>query len=783
MLERLAAAQPDQFVVDSFVVFTVAAWTEDSDAVVRRVKVAPLSPTVIVRSSAVTEDADATIAPGMFHSALHVPRDDAERLSRAIDKVIASYGRHAASRAALLENEIIVQSQLLHPLLSGIARLRSGESYVHVDYDTSLSTNAVTSGQACTSADFLLANSVSLPKVWAAVRQAIVSVQSLTAITDLLVEFAVSQDNRVHVFQARALDVKAALRPPVSTGVVAIIEEAATSIDRAGSIWSDMADWNPAELLGDRPQPLARSLFEFLISDGAWLLGRSSLGYRSVWPTRLVLSIAGKPYVDVRRSFLSLTPQHLRDDLAARLVEDRVTCLRSEPWLHDKVETVLLFTAADVARPPRTQGLLQRGMSARDVGEIERQLVELTNSLIEGQPAWATRDAGARSRLALRGSEGDVEGKADLPQLAKTIGQALARCRDDGVIPFARHARLAFVARDLVSRLRDVEALPPEWEAGWWAGVHTVVQDVALAVRGLAAGTIDRRDFNGRVGHLRARTFDICSPRYDAIEEVPILSDAASMSITGVDVADMTEPIGAALAAAGLRIPAAQFLAFAKQSIQLRETLKFEFSRVLSNALERIAVLGERLGIGRQDIAYVALPDLEHVASGLVSQQDARAYLLDVIAHRREEWQASRSAVLPDLIFEGMDLRFVPQREGRPNFITDQTVDGEIKVIEGGWNTVSESLDSKVVAIESADPGFDWIFAFQLAGLVTKYGGATSHMAVRCEQLRIPAAIGCGEVLYREAIGSTRVRLDCAARRVTSLAATATTVPLSSARV
>lgn len=65
--------------------------------------------------------------------------------------------------------------------------------------------------------------------------------------------------------------------------------------------------------------------------------------------------------------------------------------------------------------------------------------------------------------------------------------------------------------------------------------------------------------------------------------------------------------------------------------------------------------------------------------------------------------------------------------------------------------------------IERADPGYDWIFLTKIAGLITKYGGANSHMAIRCAELDIPAAIGCGEQIFEQAKQSASLLLDCAA--------------------
>ena len=70
-------------------------------------------------------------------------------------------------------------------------------------------------------------------------------------------------------------------------------------------------------------------------------------------------------------------------------------------------------------------------------------------------------------------------------------------------------------------------------------------------------------------------------------------------------------------------------------------------------------------------------------------------------------------------------------------------------------------LSNKIVLIENADPGYDWIFSMNIAGLVTKYGGANSHMAIRCAEFQIPAAIGCGEQRFEVLKNSNKIMLDC----------------------
>ena len=72
-----------------------------------------------------------------------------------------------------------------------------------------------------------------------------------------------------------------------------------------------------------------------------------------------------------------------------------------------------------------------------------------------------------------------------------------------------------------------------------------------------------------------------------------------------------------------------------------------------------------------------------------------------------------------------------------------------------------DNLKGKIVLVESADPGYDWLFLYGIAGLITKYGGSNSHMSIRCSEMNIPAVIGCGEQLYRKLSNSNLIEVDC----------------------
>ena len=81
--------------------------------------------------------------------------------------------------------------------------------------------------------------------------------------------------------------------------------------------------------------------------------------------------------------------------------------------------------------------------------------------------------------------------------------------------------------------------------------------------------------------------------------------------------------------------------------------------------------------------------------------------------------------------------------------------------IENNTNLRKISFYKKIVLIENADPGYDWLFNFNISGLITKFGGANSHMASRCMELQIPAIIGLGEKNFNLLKNINTIYINC----------------------
>ena len=100
----------------------------------------------------------------------------------------------------------------------------------------------------------------------------------------------------------------------------------------------------------------------------------------------------------------------------------------------------------------------------------------------------------------------------------------------------------------------------------------------------------------------------------------------------------------------------------------------------------------------------------------------------------------STKITLPSIISSERDFEIIQYHTAKPNYITEKTISERIINLDISKST---ELENKIILLEHADPGYDWIFAKNPLGLITKYGGVASHMSIRCSELGLPAAIAC----------------------------------------
>jgi phosphohistidine swiveling domain-containing protein len=182
--------------------------------------------------------------------------------------------------------------------------------------------------------------------------------------------------------------------------------------------------------------------------------------------------------------------------------------------------------------------------------------------------------------------------------------------------------------------------------------------------------------------------------------------------------------------------------------------------------LELIADFSSNHGLGRDEVSHIPIDFLLSVDK-YSDNSTMENKLKQVSKQESERHDVSVAIRLPQLLTDKEGVYIIPFQVGCPNFITHKKIIGRCVVINS--RTKDVFLDGKIVLIEGADPGFDWIFSQRIAGLITKYGGVNSHMAIRCAEFEIPAAIGCGEQSYESLLRSDTIHLDCSSGLVKSV--------------
>jgi len=755
--ERLKSAR-----IAPLACFSVADWQADRSVCVARVQSELCDPPWIVRSSCKREDSACESNAGAF---LSVPDVLADSLENAIDQVVASYGEVSP------DDEVLVQPMLQNVVRAGVAFSHDPNTcspYRVINWTEGSDTTAVTGGMAGRIWQQAAKYPLSLPDELAGVIAMLEELLSLFGNSPLDCEFAVTRKNDTDVLwlmQARLLILT---HDPESEGdQEKRLKCIQNKVERGMSphpflmgqrtVYGVMPDWNPAEIIGVRPKPLALSLYRELVTDAIWAYQRHNYGYRNLRSFPLMPHFFGLPYIDLRLSFNSFIPADLDEGLAGRLVDYYIDRLLAEPALHDKVEFDIVFSCYTLDLPERLEKLAEAGFSSDERSAIAESLRRLTNRIVHPENGLWCEDAAKLEILNAR-REKLLASSADP---LERIYWLLEDAKRYGTLPFAGLARAGFIAVQMLKSLVAVGVFSENDYDAFIGSVSTISRQLARD-----QATLDKTTFLARYGHLRPGTYDILSPRYDETPELYFDWERQPFTPEDVKPFSLTLPqmreVAKLLESHGLQPDPVGLFDFLQAGIELRELAKFHFTRNLSDALALLTELGAQWGISRDDLAYCDINVFKelHVAAG--NQKDA---LLRSIEQGKLRYQDTLAVSLPPLIVQPEDVWGYLWPEAAPNFITQKQVTAPVTGCDK-----REMLTGSIVCIPNADPGFDWLFSYPIAGLITAWGGVNSHMAIRAGELGLPAVIGAGEILYRQWSNARRLHLDCAGRRVEVLA-------------
>jgi len=756
---RLSTAQ-----VLPLVYFSVSAWRR-ADGDLRLV--CPgypdwLDAEVIVRSSAIAEDAHGASLAGRYRSIAGV-RGSGE-IAKAVEEVAASYGHDAD------EDQILIQPFLRDVDLAGVAFTRDpngGGHYFVVNYDVSGSTSAVQDGGTNELSVLYVAKGEPparehCPSSFLPLLDLLDELEDILDNDALDVEFAFC-GNALYLLQVRALALNGG--PEVSLSEQrAALKQIAGKVEALSrphpyllgekTILGVMPDWNPAEIIGLKPRPLALSLYKELVTDSIWAYQRDNYGYRNLRSFPLLVSLSGLPYIDVRVSFNSFLPKTLDSRLARRLAHYYLERLRANPALHDRVEFDIIFSCYTLDLPQRLAELGDYGFSPDEREEILVSLRDITNDIIGEENGLWKRDLARIGELEKRQQ---ILMRSGLQEI-EMIYWLLEDCKRYGTLPFAGLARAGFIAVQLLKSLVNTGCLSDGDYEGFIRSVRTVSSDLARDFKQMG-----RDAFLAKYGHLRPGTYDILSPRYD--EEPELYFDWGQRRDIEMDAGqecsdfalglDSLNRINEMLAQHGIRHDVISLLNFIKGAIEGREYAKFVFTKSLSEVLRTLKVFGQRRGITAEDMSYCDIGEIRDIHTSSCS---AVARMRECIRKGKEAYRMTKAIVLPPLVPDESSVWSFSLPRNEPHFITGKRIRAGVCLLDNGGKCEPAG---KIAFIRSADPGYDWLFSHSIKGFVTCFGGVNSHMAIRAGELGIPAVIGAGELLFRQWKEAQCLEIDC----------------------
>ena len=420
------------------------------------------------------------------------------------------------------------------------------------------------------------------------------------------------------------------------------------------------------------------------------------------------------------------------------------------------------MTSYDFNFEEKIKNLLENGFNRKECEKIASAYKSLTQDIVLEKTLSISEEINKTLSLAER-REKVLSSNLDE---VKKIHLLLEDCKKYGTFPFSNLARCGFVGSILLKSLLEKGIIKVHEYEEFFKSIHTVAKEFTDDFSMVSKKQLSKKIFIDRYGHLRPGTYDITSNSYekgfeDYLDFNTKLNDPIITKKFNFSKATKKK-INGEILRSNLNFDVEVLVQFIIKATEAREKSKFEFTKSLSAVLDLITSIGEKHNLNVDDLSHLSLDTLlkyRNVSSRLRFIDDIRAD----IDKNKAAHLITCSLNLPELIFDKTDVEMFHHPAMTPNFVTHNNITAEIVILTDS-NYVN--IDNKIICIENADPGFDWIFSHNIKGLITKYGGVASHMAIRCAEFDLPAAIGCGEKIFNNIIIGKKINLDCGNRKI-----------------
>ena len=752
------------FEIPVSLIFNVFDWKKNQKIIIDRIK-KKFKNKIILRSSTTFEDAEIMSGAGVFESISNINVNNSKKIKISIDEIISNYKKKIKK---INNQQILVQEMISGIKMSGV--IFTGDNlgynnYYTINYDDVTGrTDTVTSGNTAFSNKtlYIYKNKKNYVRT-SRFKNLIKATQEIESYSKscLDIEFCMTETNKLYLFQVRpivlkkinqkkfyAKDFDKKLEIEFKKIKKSFKKKNVSELSGETTMFSQMSDWNPAEMIGQFPSKLSFSLYSKLITNDSWLIARKKMGYHSFRDSSLMKSFAGRPYIDIRKSLNSFFPKNLSKKISKELIEKSISKLKLYPSSHDKIEFDLFPTCFSFQLKNK---LFKLGYK-KNYHDIEKKLIQLFLKNFKDKNIGSIKYNLDKIETLNRIQEDKTY---NYEFSCKSIKKLIKNVKIFGIIPFSILARHGFVAKDMLISLKDSNVLNEQDVENFMRSFSTVTTDFLNDQIHLKQKKISYKDFINKYGHLRAGTYDIKSQNYSRMNK-NLLINNESKSIVRHKKFNLSlikkKNIQKLLNKKKIKIKTNQMFEYFENSMKSREYAKFIFSKSINIILEKISNFARKKNIKISEIENLTIDQLLQLSN------KSKKIIQKKIDKNLRDSKLNKLVKLPEIIVEKENAYVGASVVSIPNFVTEKNISARVEFL---GNNVKNNLDNKIILLENADPGFDFIFSFKIKGLVTKYGGANSHMTIRCNELNIPAAIGCGVALFDKIKNSPEINLNC----------------------
>ena len=761
------------FVPNTYV-FTVKDWIQNKKLILADItKKFNKDKLIVIRSSSISEDKKNNSFAGAFDSFLNVKINNLNDIEKKINLVIKSYKKKEKN---YISNQVFIQKMITNINTSGVIftkELNTGSFYYVVNYDDESGlSNSVTSGSGKFSNRTVLISKKNIKfiqsKRFKKLIKAISEIEEIFKSDDLDIEFIITKQLEIYILQVRSLSAPILpknlekkinqIKKKLHKNVFIKSKMQDPNIFGKKNIFAQMPDWNPAEIIGKYPSLLSQSLYKKLITNNTWLKARNLMGYKSNFNNKSLMYIfCGQSFIDVRKSFNSFLPANITKKLGTKLINFWIQKLSDNPEFHDKVEFDIVTNSYFFDFVKNFKSLNNNYFTKADAIELKNHHIGIFNNIIRPD-----HKGSLESNIFLINK---LQKKIDNYKHKKNlqvddIDQIINETIKFGTLPFSILARHGFIAITLINSLLRLKILNKKEKEKFLLSIKTITGQFLIDCNELKNNKISFHNFLERYGHLRPGTYDILSKNYKRFPKEVFLNSKIKNQNKHTSYTfsqNQLSKIDSYLKKDKINMKAADLIEYTIKSIQLREYSKFIFSKNINRILEIIEIFSKNKKVSLNQISNLTINELKNTWKN-------KKKMMKTIDKNFSTRFTNRLIQLPDIIKDPSNIFVVPHQVSRPNFITNKRVFSFTQRLKSFDKKIN--LKNKIIIIENADPGFDWIFNQKISGLITKYGGANSHMSIRCAELGIPAAIGIGEQLYEEMIKTKKIDLNCNERKI-----------------